>query len=516
MSENDLAAAFSTALGLPRVASDALRHQPLAWPGMSPDFLRHTRVLPLSPGGADEASTYLTLAMADPTDDDAVEAVALYTRRAVTRAVALPTDLEAALDRLYPQASDRAGAEAVGITADASDLDRLRESASDAPVIRLVNALLGRAVDERGSDLHIEPTAGGLAVRLRVDGQLQDLGTAVPPRLRDAVVSRVKLMAGLDIAERRLPQDGRLAHAVRGHEVDFRVATTPTAHGESVVVRVLDRAQVRLDFPALGFDAPAMASLTSLLAAPHGLLLVTGPTGSGKTTTLYAALAALNAPERKLMTIEDPIEYQLDGVQQVQVQPAIGLTFARALRSFLRHNPNIVMVGEIRDLETAQIAVQVALTGHLVLSTLHTNDAATGVTRLLDMGVEDYLIASTCNAIMAQRLVRTLCPDCRAPHTVAPAHARGLGFACDEPVLLYGPIGCARCSGTGYRGRTTIAEILPFSPTIRDLVLRRASATEVGEAAVAEGMRTMHMHGLEKARAGLVTIEDVLLATRAG
>ena len=353
-------------------------------------------------------------------------------------------------------------------------------------------------------------------MRLRVDGQLQDLGAVVPPRLRDAVVSRVKLMAGLDIAERRLPQDGRLAHAVRGQEVDFRVATTPTAHGESVVVRVLDRAQVRLDFTALGFDKHARDYFTPLLAAPHGLLLVTGPTGSGKTTTLYAALAALNTPERKLMTIEDPIEYQLDGVQQVQVQPAIGLTFSRALRSFLRHNPNIVMVGEIRDLETAQIAVQVALTGHLVLSTLHTNDAATGVTRLLDMGVEDYLIASTCNAIMAQRLVRTLCQDCRTPYAVTPRHARSLGLACDEPVTLFRAAGCARCSGTGYRGRTTIVEILPFRPAIRDLVLRRASAAEIGEAAIAEGMRTMHMHGLEKAQAGLTTVEDVLLATRAG
>jgi general secretion pathway protein E len=396
-----MAEAFARALGLPLADAAALPRDTMPMPELSPAFLRHMRVLPLAAADeSSEAGTIVPLAMADPTDDYAAEAVALFTGHRVLRFVALPTDLDAALDRLLPHS---AGAE-VDDSAEASDsfsggsvgsseLDRLREAASDAPVIRLVNSLLGRAVDDRASDLHMEPTADGLTVRLRVDGRLRTLDPPVPVRQRDAVVSRVKLMAGLDIAERRLPQDGRIAHAVRGQEVDFRVASTPTAYGESVVVRVLDRAQVRLDFAALGFDEVAMTALRPQLAAPHGMLLVTGPTGSGKTTTLYAALALLNTPERKLMTIEDPIEYQLAGVQQVQVQPGIGLNFARALRSFLRHNPNVVMVGEVRDLETAQIAVQVALTGHLVLSTLHTNDAASCVTRLLDMGVEDYLIA---------------------------------------------------------------------------------------------------------------------------
>jgi general secretion pathway protein E len=397
----------------------------------------------------------------------------------------------------------------------ASELDRLREAASDAPVIRLVNSLLGRAVDDRASDLHMEPTADGLTVRLRIDGRLQSLDPAVPMRQRDSVVSRVKLMAGLDIAERRLPQDGRIAHAVRGQEVDFRVATIPTAHGESVVVRVLDRAQVRLDFEALGFDEVAMTALRPQLAAPHGMLLVTGPTGSGKTTSLYAALALLNTPERKLMTIEDPIEYQLAGVQQVQVQPGIGLNFARALRSFLRHNPNVVMVGEVRDLETAQIAVQVALTGHLVLSTLHTNDAASCVTRLLDMGVEDYLIASTCNAILAQRLVRMLCPACRVPYAVSVDRANRLGIGENERVTLYKAQGCKECNSSGYKGRSTILEVLPLTDSIRDLVLRRASAAEISRAAIGEGMRTMHSHGMQKVAAGLTTVEEVLAATRA-
>jgi general secretion pathway protein E len=479
------------------------------------------RAVPLAVQFADESS--VALAMANPSDDATAEAVALFVGRPVRRYVALPTDIDAALDLLLPNSAAQINGEIgqdsvdnlVGPGLGTSDLDRLREAASDAPVIRLVNALLGRAVDERGSDLHLEPTTDQLTVRLRVDGRLRSLDTPVPARLRDAVVSRVKLMAGLDIAERRLPQDGRIAHAVRGREIDFRVATTPTAHGESVVIRVLDRTQVQLDFARLGFDEVAMAALKPLLAAPHGMILVTGPTGSGKTTTLYAALSVLNTPDRKLMTIEDPIEYQLGGVQQVQVQPGIGLTFARALRSFLRHNPNVVMVGEIRDLETAQIAVQVALTGHLVLSTLHTNDAATGVTRLLDMGVEDYLIASTCNAIMAQRLIRTLCQECREPYEASPSYLARLGMSSEKPAQLSRQGGCKLCDGSGYRGRSTILEILPLTDSIRDLVLRRASAAEIARAAVNQGMRTMQAHGMEKARAGITTVDEVLAATRA-
>jgi general secretion pathway protein E len=362
----------------------------------------------------------------------------------------------------------------------------------------------------------LEPTADHLNVRLRVDGRLRLLEPSVPGHLRDAVISRVKLMGGLDIAERRLPQDGRITHAVRGYEIDFRVATTPTAHGESVVVRVLDRAQVQLDFTALGFDERAMIALRPLLAAPHGMLLVTGPTGSGKTTTLYAALSLLNTTDRKLMTIEDPIEYQLAGVQQVQVQPNIGLSFARALRSFLRHNPNVVMVGEIRDLETAQIAVQVALTGHLVLSTLHTNDAASGVTRLLDMGVEDYLIASTCNGIMAQRLIRTLCIDCRQPYDGTSGYLARLGIPTGQSAKLFKSNGCASCGGSGYRGRSTILEILPLTDRVRDMILKRASAVEIARVAVDEGMRTMHAHGMEKVLAGLTTVEEILAVTRSG
>jgi general secretion pathway protein E len=350
-------------------------------------------------------------------------------------------------------------------------------------------------------------------VRLRIDGAMQEVESP-PLRLRDAIVSRVKIMAKLNIAERRLPQDGRMSASVRGTEIDFRVSTLPTVHGESVVIRVLDREQVSLDFTALGFDDHAMAELNRILALPFGILLVTGPTGSGKTTTLYAALKQLNTSDRKLMTIEDPVEYQLEGVNQVQVQPQIGLSFAWALRSFLRQNPNIVMVGEIRDLETAQVAVQVALTGHMILSTLHTNDAASGVTRLLDMGVEDYLIVSTVNAILAQRLVRKLCLACRQPYEVSTLLASKLGLMLEAPERFYQAHGCEVCGGTGYHGRTTLLEILPMTDGIRRLVLDHASAGDIRAAAMAAGMRTMLAHGLEKARSGLTTLEEVLGATR--
>lgn len=514
VSEEDMAEAFCSALSLNRIGAEELDTASLSLPGISPSFLRNARVLPYAVT-QDKGGSAVHLAMADPTDDQAVEAVEYFAKLAVQRVVALQTDLEGTLNRLFPEEKAEGKETVANADPSTTDLNRLRESASDAPVIRLVNALLSKAVDERGSDLHLEPTPDGLSVRLRVDGRLSSLHDAVTPRLRDAVVSRVKLMAGLDIAERRLPQDGRIAHAVRGQEIDFRVATAPTSHGETIVIRVLDRTRAKLDFASLGFDQLVSSAIVNLLAAPNGLLLVTGPTGSGKTTTLYAALNYLNTADRKLMTIEDPVEYQISGVQQVQVQPSIGLTFARALRSFLRHNPNVVMVGEIRDLETAQTAVQVALTGHLVLSTLHTNDAASGVTRLLDMGVEDYLIASTCNAFMAQRLVRTLCPHCRAPYDLSSDHAGRYGIETKTPVTLFRSVGCDKCSATGFRGRSTILEVLPVSEPIREMVLRKATASEIQQQAVREGMRTMLAHGLERVVAGATTLQEVLVATRA-
>jgi general secretion pathway protein E len=507
VSEREMAEAFAEALGLDVATLDGAEPDATLLASVSAIFLRTSKILPLARAGG-----VLRLAMAYPPDSYAADAMALVTGSTVQRLAATPTDIEAALDRLLTQAEPPAPP--AGTEASTTDLERLRDLASDAPVIRAVNQILARAVDARASDIHIEPAASRLVLRLRIDGAMQEV-EAPPLRLRDAVVSRIKIMARLNIAERRLPQDGRMSASVRGTEIDFRVSTLPTVHGESVVIRVLDRDQVALDFSALGFDDHALTELNRILALPFGILLVTGPTGSGKTTTLYAALKKLNTPARKLMTIEDPVEYQLDGVNQVQVQPQIGLTFAWALRSFLRQNPNIVMVGEIRDLETAQVAVQVALTGHMILSTLHTNDAATGVTRLLDMGVEDYLIVSTVNAILAQRLVRTLCAACREPYEVPVELGARLGITLDGPAIFFRPGGCAACGGTGFRGRTTILEILPVTDAIRRLVLARAAAGDIRAAAIAGGMRSMLAHGLAKAAAGWTTIEEVLGATRA-
>ncbi len=507
VSERDMAEAFAESLGLDVTSLDDAGTDETLLASISPVFLRHFQLVPLACNAG-----VLRLAMANPLDLYAADAMALATGCRVIRLAATATDIEAALDRLLADAHSRID---TATSADASDadLERLRDLASDAPVIRQVNQILSRAVDARASDLHIEPGASRLVVRFRIDGVMQEV-EAPPRHMRDAVISRIKIMARLNIAERRLPQDGRMSTSVRGTEIDFRVSTLPTVHGESVVIRVLDREQVALDFAALGFDEIALADLNRLLSLPFGMLLVTGPTGSGKTTTLYAALKQLNTPDRKLMTIEDPVEYQLDGVNQVQVQQHIGLTFAWALRSFLRQNPNIVMVGEIRDLETAQVAVQVALTGHMILSTLHTNDAASGITRLLDMGVEDYLIVSTVNAILAQRLVRTLCRACREPYEVSVELAERLGLSLPAPATFYRRSGCPACGGTGFRGRTTILEILPMTDTIRRLVLDHASSGEIARAATAHGMRTMLAHGLAKAKAGVTTIEEVLGATR--
>ena len=506
VSERDLAEAFGASLGVRVLTSRDFPKGALPLVQASQKFLRQFRVLPIAmTDGA------IDLAMANPLDDYAVKAITLMAGCPVRRFVATAGDIDAALDRSHDEAgtSDTEVTTATG----GDDVERLKDLASDAPVIRLVNQLIARAVETRASDIHIEPAADRLVIRIRVDGLMREIESP-PLRLRDAVISRVKIMAKLNIAERRLPQDGRMSFSVRGTEIDFRVSTVPTIHGESVVIRILDQGQLSLDFAALGFDEAALQRYRNVLEQPHGILLVTGPTGSGKTTTLYASLAALNTPERKIMTIEDPVEYQLERINQVQVQGQIGLTFARALRAFLRQNPNIIMVGEIRDLETAQIAVQAALTGHMILSTLHTNDAASSITRLLDMGVEDYLLTSTVNAIMAQRLVRKLCLRCRQAYDALPAFTARFIPGFDRTVTLYRPVGCPDCGGSGFHGRTTILEILPITDSIRRLILDHASAGEIQRVAVAEGMRTMRDHGIAKALAGITTIEEALSAIR--
>lgn len=508
ISERTLAEAFSAYLQLPIAALKDFPTAPVLDEKISVKFLKWARLIPLA---ADDNE--IIVAMADPLDDENAEALNFALRKKIIRRVALFSDIDAAYERLYGS-KDRVdqNADAIDELGASDDVERLRDLASEAPVIRLVNQFIDRAVEARASDIHIEPTAHGLRVRFRVDGVLQEID---PPsaHLRAAIVSRIKIMAKLNIAERRLAQDGRIRVATRGTEIDLRVATSPTLHGESVVLRILDRGSLALDFAALGFDDDVLTPFIDILQKPHGILLVTGPTGSGKTTTLYTSLLTLNTIDKKILTIEDPIEYQLDGVNQHQVKPQVGLTFAASLRSFLRQDPDIMMVGEIRDLETAQIAIQAALTGHMLLSTLHTNSAASAVTRLLDMGVEDYLLTSTVNAILGQRLVRCLCVHCKEMYHPDSALMERLQLAEDDH-HLYRPVGCDHCNGTGYLGRTMILELLPLTDEIRSLVLRHAEAREVEQVAVAQGMRTMNQHGFAKALAGITSMDEVFRVTR--
>jgi general secretion pathway protein E len=383
--------------------------------------------------------------------------------------------------------------------------------ASGAPVIRRVNHLITRALELRASDIHIEPFDREVVVRYRVDGVLRnvDIAHGMSPA---AIVSRIKVLANLDIAERRLPQDGRIKLRAEGREVDMRISTVPTLHGESVVIRMLDRGDVPLDFWALGFDEKIVHRFETMLSRPNGIILVTGPTGSGKTTTLYAALSSLNSPEKKILTVEDPVEYQIEGINQIPIRPNINLTFANALRAILRQDPDIVMIGEMRDLETAQIAVQAALTGHQVLSTLHTNDAASSITRLQDMQVDDYLLTSTIQGVLAQRLVRRLCTECRVPYEPEAAVAQRLGLdklTTERPLTLYRAAGCPACDNTGYHGRTTILELLTMNEELRRAVIDRADADDLRMIARRNGMEDMFTDGLRKALAGQTTVDEV-------
>ena len=505
VSEQALIRALADETGL-RIADAAdFPAERLPLEALSPRFLRDVKAVPLRDG-----EDSLEVALADPLDAYPAHALEFALRKKVTPLIARSSDIEAALDRLYAIAGEAQGGEAA---ADESDIERLRDLASDAPVVRAVNALIARAVEAGASDIHVEPTEDALTVRVRIDGALRD-EDALPAAMRSAVVSRLKVMANLDIAERRLPQDGRLRLAVRGQDIDFRIATSPTLHGEGVVLRILDRSNLQLEFAPLGFDEKLLAPYLKILRQPHGILLVTGPTGSGKTTTLYASLAMLNTPDRKILTIEDPIEFRLKGINQTQVKPQIGLSFAEALRSFLRQDPDIMMVGEIRDLETARVAIQAALTGHMILSTLHTNNAASAVTRLLDMGVEPFLITSTLNAVLAQRLVRRLCAACRESYRPDPATLSAMGLAPVGIDMLYRARGCAACNETGYRGRVAVLELLSLNEEIIRLVLSRGEAREIHRAAVANGMRTMLEDGLTKAREGVTTIEEIFRVTR--
>ncbi len=517
VAEREMAEALGGYLEIPVVGPAEYPVEPVLAERISGKFIKEHRIVPLA-----DTPEGVVVAMADPLDTYIGQAIRLVADKPALPRVGVPAEIEAAYERLYGSERGAIGdifddAARDGEEGTEEDIARLADLASEAPVIRLVNMLIGRAVEMRASDIHIEPFDRLLKVRYRVDGVLRE-AESPPAQLRAAVTSRIKIMAKLNIAERRLPQDGRIRLAIRGKEIDLRVSTVPTMHGESVVMRVLDAGAEALDFPALGFGADALKTYLEMLDQPIGILLVTGPTGSGKTTTLYTSLRRFNTGERKIVTVEDPVEYQLEGINQMQVKPQIGLTFANALRSILRHDPDVIMVGEIRDLDTAQIAVQAALTGHKVLSTLHTNDAASTITRLLDMKVDGYLVASTLNGIVAQRLVRTLCTKCREPREAIPELLAELGLERSKKgkgkVALYRAKGCPSCDGTGYRGRTGIHETLVMTDNVRAEILRRAEARRIQQIAVAEGMRTMYRDGLDKALAGVTTVEEVLRVTR--
>jgi general secretion pathway protein E len=521
ISESDLCIAYAAYCHLPLIGPGDVPAKPVLADRLKLSFLKTNRVLPIS---LDDNS--LLIATADPFVDEVAKAISYLLDVQVRLAVITPAEIERAFRTIYQDAGreTRTDEEEVAalVSGDGSefDIERLRDIANEAPVIRLVNQMIARAVERGASDIHIEPGRDAVAVRYRIDGFLQQ-ERLIPATLRAALTTRIKIMAKLDIAERRLPHDGRIKTAVRGVEIDIRVSTLPTVFGESIVMRILDRTRVELDFTKLGLDEETQASLHRLMSLPNGIVLVTGPTGSGKTTTLYTALKHLNRPELKLFTVEDPIEYQLSGINQIQVQPQIGLDFPAALRSILRQDPDVIMIGEIRDLETARIAIQAALTGHLVFSTLHTNSAVSAITRLIDIGLERYLLVSTVSGVMAQRLVRKLCRVCSRPHSEGGRMHGKLKMALPEGVEIdlsrsRERVGCEVCGGTGYSGRTTISELLVIDDRIREAIGRRnQDQRAIEQLARAAGFRTLYEDGLVKVGAGETTLEEVLRVTRA-
>jgi general secretion pathway protein E len=508
ISAHDFADEVARFFDLPRVGLADLMSATSLVDRFSERFLRESCIFPLSTGAGSDR-----LIVADPTDGAAVRAAEIVLGTSLQIAVASFEDIATALAaRLEDKAraADAGDAAQVGVE---DDVESLRDLASGAPVVRAVNDLLERAIELRATDIHIEPFQAGLTVRMRVDGMLRTIQT--PARaLPQAIISRVKIMAGLNIAERRLPQDGAARQNIRGVEVDIRVATMPTQYGESAVMRLLPKDRGLFEIGKLGMLTADEAKITRLLALPHGMIIITGPTGSGKTTTLATMLSILNDTSRKMLTIEDPVEYEIPGINQSQVKPAIGLTFATALRAFLRHDPDVIMVGEVRDAETAHIAIHAALTGHLVLTTLHTETAASAIPRLLDLGIEGFLLASTLRGVIAQRLVRILCDRCKRPrrleaeHLAADPRYAALGFKAGESI--HEPVGCDRCGGSGYRGRNGVFEIIETNDEIRSLIGKATNAGEIERSALRNGMTTMLDDAVAKCRAGITSPAEAL------
>ena len=475
-------------------------------------------VLPLKRDGRT-----LTVAMADPTNVAAVDDLKFITRYDIFPVIAGEYTLRTVIERYYQQTDAQlatllkdieASEDVELIEEEDEDIAAAAASAEDAPVVKLINGVLTDAVRRGASDIHIEPYEHVLRVRYRIDGALQEV-MSPPIKLRAALTSRVKIMANLNIAERRVPQDGRIKLKFERKVIDFRVSTLPVLFGEKIVLRILDKGNLTLDLQKFGFEPKSESDLLRAILNPYGMVLVTGPTGSGKTTTLYSALSRINNIDVNIMTAEDPVEYNLDGINQVQVRNEVGMTFAAALRAFLRQDPNIIMVGEIRDLETGSIAIKAALTGHLVLSTLHTNDAPSTVTRMIDMGIEPFNVASAVNLIVAQRLVRRICVDCKTPHRYEDEELASLGLPPEEleQITFYRGDGCDICSGTGYRGRQGLYEVMPMSSQLRRMVLRGASTEELRDQAMSEGMLTLRGDGIMKIKKGITTLEEVVKET---
>ncbi|HEV8148250.1 MAG TPA: type II secretion system ATPase GspE [Bryobacteraceae bacterium] len=498
----DVLAALSEQLQIPVVALDGPPAVSPETESLAPKFLRQFRCLPVA-----LHDHTITLAMADPLDYETRSAVQACTGLNVQVGLAPEQEILDAIDRYYGQQA-RTETEMSATSGEADeDLEHLRDMASEAPVIRLVNAMVAQAVEKRASDIHIEPFEKEFRVRYRIDGVL--VGQESPPReLKAAIISRVKLMAKLNIAERRLPQDGRIKVKTLGREVDLRVSTLPTLYGESVVMRLLDRSAGDFyDLLHLGFDGHMLERMEYYTSLPHGIFLVTGPTGSGKSTTLYSALKRINQTDKKIITIEDPVEYQMDGINQIHVNPQIGLTFAQGLRHIVRQDPDVIMVGEIRDRETADIAIRSALTGHFVYSTLHTNDAPSAITRLTDMGVENYLLTSSLVAVLAQRLVRVICKECKAPAGTATTHE-------GESIPVWRGKGCENCFGTGFRGRVGIFEMMELNEELRACIMRNEDASKITSAARRAGMRNLREDGWLKVRTGVTTSDEVIRVTQ--
>src|SRR3954471_6847134 len=512
LSANDFAEEVAHFYRLPRAGLPQLIAAPTLAAKFSRRFLRETLVFPYQ--GADGSCR---LVLADPTDVAAVRAAEIVLGRPVEIEIGSYEDIDTVLTKRLGEDDEAApeGDEATSTRAD-DDVESLRDLASGAPVVRAVNDLLDRAMELRATDIHIEPFRNGLTMRMRVDGLLRAIPTPAGV-LPAALISRIKILAGLNIAERRLPQDGAARVRANRAEFDVRVATMPTQHGESAVIRLLPRDRGLLELPKLGLAARDESIMKRLLELPHGMIVITGPTGSGKTTTLATMLSILNEPTRKILTIEDPVEYEIPGINQSQVKPGIGLTFATAMRSFVRQDPDVIMVGEIRDSETAHIAIHAALTGHLVLTTLHTETAAAAVPRLIDLGIESFLLKSTLRAVVAQRLVRVLCDRCKVPHTLTAADIEDdprfavIGFNAGETIFEAG--GCERCGGTGYRGRNGVFEILEMSDEVRKLIGPQTDSHTIDTAAMNGGMTTMLADAVSKCRAGLTTVPEVFRVT---